>query len=538
MAAATKEILRLLRAEQPVEIRRAAVIVLGELGEKNSDVAKDMVALLADGDPALRIDTIKAVGKLKIEAALPSLLERVKGGGEEADQAAHAAARLGAKGTKALRDLLPRVAPGLRRYIASALAAGGNASAGHAALEMLLDKDPGVVEATARSFLQQIPTLSAAQRRGLTDQLLELLEATSPLAAPSEAAVVRLLILLEDPRVAEVLWERILPPNQAETRAVALQALGKWIGTPNKKQLECLFACGADGDFRVAAPALMLLKNLPDNDKALSGWLSLLRAGDKMVRLVAMEKLADRDNADVAAALLEQLSHPDRDLRDRALAQLAKLKTGRAALLGALLDADTPDHAWSLAKSQAPFVKDYPSSWRDQVFKKALAYLEKEDRRSDALFFLLRDKDAADLRDRLVGVASAHRKKKAYDKAILALRLLTRDPACAFDIRLELACCGLKTSAQDLTAQAREDDLALQQFAGLCQHHETELFPAIEAVKWLEPDDLYYLGFHFAEKDGVPRKFGAHVLHLLVKRAGKTKIGQAAKHKLRREGLE
>jgi hypothetical protein len=266
--------------------------------------------------------------------------------------------------------------------------------------------------------------------------------------------------------------------------------------------------------------------------------MDLLRAPDRSVRLVAIEKVGEQDSATVAEALLEQLTHPDRTLRDAALARLAKLGRGRQALISALLAAETPDRAWSLAKAQVPFARDYPAGWRDKVFAAACDYLEREDRRADALFFLLREDNGADLRDRLEERALAHRKKKAYDKAQVCLRLLARDPACGFATRLELACCALKTSAQDLATQAREDDLALHQFAGLLQHHEDELFPAVEKVKWLDPEDLYYLGFHFVEKDGVSRRFGTQVLRLVVKRGGRSKVAQAAKSKVTAAGLD
>jgi hypothetical protein len=526
----------LLQPDQPADVRRAAMIVLRELGERDAEVIKAVRDHLTDADAGLRLEALRAVGKLKIDAALPALLDRIKEGGEEADLAAQAAAHLGAKGTRALQELMPKVAPGLRRYIASALAGGGTSSAETAAVHMLLDSDPGVVEATARSFLAQIPTLTTGQRKGLADQLLELVADHPP--AGSEAAAVRLLVALGDSRAAAVLWDRVLPPHAPETRATALQALGKWINTPNKEQLRRLFACAADNDFRVAAPALMLLRPLPADGKTRDGWLALLHAPDKMVRLVAVEKLGDQNTAEVADALLEQMSHPDRALRDAALARLVKLDRGRQALLGALLDAEAPDRAWSLAKAQAPFINDYPASWRDKVFAAASEHLEGEDRRADALFFLLREDDAADLRDRLEEQAQTHRKKKAYEQAQACLRLLTRDPACGFAIRLELACCLLKTSAQELATQAREDDPALHQFAGLIQHHEDELLPAVEKIKWLEPEDLYYVGFHFVEKDGAARKFGTQVLQLVVKRGGRSKVAQAAKSKVKSAGLD
>jgi hypothetical protein len=395
-----------------------------------------------------------------------------------------------------------------------------------------------VVEATARSFLSQIPSLTSAQRRVLGDQLIELLSGKKPPPSPTEAAAVRLLVALEDKRTPEVLWDRIVPSHSPETRAAALQALGKWIDTPGKEQLKRLFSCAGDSDFRIAAPALMLLKGLPDGDKLQAGWLQLVRAPDLMVRRVAVEKVGERDSAEVAEALLEQLQHPDRSLRDASLARLARLKHGREALIKALLEAENPDRAWSLAKAQAPYVRDYSAGWRDKVFTRACSHLEAEDRRSDALFFLLRDSDAADLRDRLEEKGAAHRKKKEYEKALQYFRLLARDPACAFPIRLELAACALKRSAHDLATQARMDDPALQQFAGLFQHHQDELFGQLEKIKWLEAEDLYFLGFDFIEKDGASRKFGDQVLHLLLKRSPRSTVAKSAKTKLRQAGVE
>ena len=65
----------------------------------------------------------------------------------------------------------------------------------------------------------------------------------------------------------------------------------------------------------------------------------------------------------------------------------------------------------------------------------------------------------------------------------------------------------------------------------------SKLTAALEKAKWLEADDLYYLGFHFAEQPGRWQPFGGRVLQLLVKRSPKTKAAQAAKSKLKREGL-
>ncbi len=541
MQVASTKLLRLLDADQPVEVRCAAALVLGEVGAKDAALSKRLCDLLEDEQTSLRLQVIKTIGKLKIDAALSLLVARVEKGGEEAELAAHAAARLGAKGTAALQDLMHRVAPGVRRYIAAALASGGTASAESATLGVLVDKDAAVVEAAVRSLIGQIPSLSAAQKKAWADHILQLADRKKNktiLAPVSEAAVVRLLAALDDARAGPVLWDRIVSPHPPEVRAAALQALGKWAAAPNKEQLKRLFACAAERNFQIAAPALAILNRLPVNERSLPEWLTLFEAPDLAVRRMALEKLGDRDSPAVAEALLQQVNQADRGLRDAALARLAKLDAGRKALTAALLDADTADRAWQFAKVQASFVKDYPPKGREPVFDKACEYLEAGDRRADPLLFLLREADPAELRDRLEQRALAFRKKKDYATALLYLRLLGRDPACGLAIRLELAACGLKVSDKDLAADARAADPCLQQFTHLAQQDDGQVFEQMEKMKWLEPEDWYYLGFHLAEQQGRARKLAEQLLHGVVKRSPRSKVGQAAKSKLRSAGLK
>jgi hypothetical protein len=115
---------------------------------------------------------------------------------------------------------------------------------------------------------------------------------------------------------------------------------------------------------------------------------------------------------------------------------------------------------------------------------------------------------------------------------------LARDPACGLSIRLELAACGLKVSRQDLSAEARANDPALEQFARLIHSHPAELSGYVQKATWLLPADLLYLGFHFAEREGPEKKLGGEVLHLVIKRSPRTKVAQNAKSKLRSAGLD
>src|SRR5690348_13462329 len=101
-----KRLLGLLEPGYPLDLRQAAARVLGEIGTREPPVAAVLCQALGDPDLDFRLQAMGAIGRLKIDQALPQLLSCVQQGGAEAETAAHALARLGPKGTRALKDLM------------------------------------------------------------------------------------------------------------------------------------------------------------------------------------------------------------------------------------------------------------------------------------------------------------------------------------------------------------------------------------------------------------------------------------------------
>jgi hypothetical protein len=114
---------------------------------------------------------------------------------------------------------------------------------------------------------------------------------------------------------------------------------------------------------------------------------------------------------------------------------------------------------------------------------------------------------------------------------------LTRDPACGEALRFEMAACGLKASEHDLAVESRTADPSLQQFARLVRSHDVDPADRLKQAKWLGPEDLFYVGFHFAEGDRQEREFGAQALRLAIQRSPRSKLAKDAKSKLRSTGL-
>ncbi len=533
-----KKLVELIGAADRGELRRAAVLVAGAVGTaKDRGLVKALLPLLYDADPALRRTAVETLGALRADEALPLLADLARQNGPELEAVVQAATRLGARGARAMEQVMREASPVPRRRIASALALGGTESATVATAHTLLDEDPGVVDAAARSLAAQVASFNAGQRRALADYLIQSLQVKGKSAPPaaSEAAMIRVLGVLHDGRAEAVYWDRLDPARPPAIRAAALNALGTLAPGAVEAKLPRLLVCAADADFQIVAPALLLLKKVPAGKKTLKHWLALLEAPDVAARRLGVEKLRDVPTAEAARALAGQLGHPDRALRDEILAALRASPAGRQALLDRLLEAENPEGAWPLARGLAG--TELPAADRSRLFAQACRYQDDDDRRADPLWFLLRELDHAWVRDQIEERALALRKKRAYAGSLAYFRLLTRDPACGAEVRFEQAATALKESQHDLSAVTRAADPALGQFTRLLQDASFDVVGRIARAKWLGAEDLFYLGFHFVEQTHHAREFGQQVLELLVKRSPRTELAKNARRKLKSEGL-
>lgn len=91
----------------------------------------------------------------------------------------------------------------------------------------------------------------------------------------------------------------------------------------------------------------------------------------------------------------------------------------------------------------------------------------------------------------------------------------------------------MKESARELSPEGRSVDPSLHQFARLLQNPSFDLVDHITKAKWLDAEELFYVGFHFAEQSHRAKDFGKQVLELVVKRSANSEVGKQAKRKLK-----
>jgi HEAT repeat protein len=532
------KIIGLIESPDHNDLRQAAIRVAGVVaGGKEKGLVKALLGALDDEDVDVRNSAINALGRLQAEDALPRLVEYVRQGGAETEAAARAASLMGTKGPKAMGRVMHEAAPALRSRIAAVLARSGGQAALVVTAHALLDEDPKVVDAAARSLASEIPSYAPPQRHAVAKFLIESLQdKKAKHSGHTEAALVRVLGSLREPKAEEAFWARVAPPTSGEVRAAALHALGDLGVKITAARLPKLLAGAVDRDFQIVAGALMLLRKAPSNSQSVKHWLKLLEAPDVAARRFAVEKLRGVESKDAAKGLAAQISQPDRGLRDDALAALGAFAAGRQAILDKLLETVSIDEAWMLARVLAQSAKELPKATRSRLLEHAMKLHERDDRRAGPVFFLLRAIDHDWTRDRLLDKAQALRQKKKYAEALSYYRLLIQDPAASEETRFELAATGLKLCNHDLTVEARNNEHALHHFTRLLQNPEFDLIGHVSKAKWLDADDLFYLGFHFVEQMHRPHEFGKQVLELVVARTANSELGKQAKRKLKSAG--
>src|SRR5262249_6230326 len=107
-------------------------------------------------------------------------------------------------------------------------------------------------------------------------------------------------------------------------------------------------------------------------------------------------------------------------------------------------------------------------------------------------------------------------------------RLLCRSDRATDDDRYVLASLDLARGARDTRPAARASDEGLRQLSVLLGRGY-DLAAALRKDRALGPEQIYYVGFHFAE-EGHP--LGQELLREVVKKGGRGKVARMAKNKL------
>jgi hypothetical protein len=539
-----------LLSSDAVERRIAAAIVLGEIRAKGIAVVDALTATLDTGIALLQRHALEALARVGAKRAVPKILPLFASTRDEEVRRAAVAAVVSV-GEDILPTLRARIATANgdeKRAIDAVLAALGGKDAFEALLEGLGASDAEAAKAAAIAVRQRVKDADARQRRSYFAQVQKFLEKSAKRGGSpgAVAAGVKILGYLEDERALPSLIELTKrdknPPPVRQEALIALRfVLGK---NAEGKALDALAAAlvdaAQDTDRALAQTALHTLAGMPLPPEAMRRLEKLVVHSDLERARFVMEMLGRQEGADSAKLLVHVLATTtDKRRAELAASCLRVHEEGRPvttpsvrldavpALAKALLDASDPDRAWLLRSVLRPSATKLTPALRKQLLDAALKRLGAGQGHWEPLLAAARDADARTVVAPLRALAQKLRKSDP-DRALAVLRILGHGEAIGDEDRYALAVAELARGSRDTRAAARAGNEALRLF-GTMLDRGTDVAAMLRKDRTLELEDLYFLGFHFAEEK---QPLGEELLKLIVERGGRAKIAKMAKSKL------
>jgi HEAT repeat protein len=476
-------------ASDATERQIAAAIVVGELGLRDPALVSGLVALAGSGLPPLQRHAAEALGRLETPKALPHLLPLL-----------------------ASRD------EGVRRAAAAAVSAFGDA-----ALPALRTRLADTEGDERRATLTEVKHFLGLKK--------------TKASTAATVAALRVLGFLEDESVVPVLVAHATAakaaPEVREESLIALRFLGRAPTGGKAAVAKAEKAAGAvaakivgvaeTAPLPTARPALYTLACLP-LPGALAPRLGKLagHAEPERARL-ATERLAQMPGPEASRALGQLLqSTRERALAEAAATALAGRPDAGAVLVRALLDAPDPERAGLFARLLRPHLRALDAKATRAVRDAAVERLAAGKPGWEPLVNVAREADTRATTEALRAAGAKLRKGKP-ERALAALRVLGRGADATPDD-------GYAWATLELAAGRRDEAFTI---FGQLAERGFDLAAALRRDRGLDAEARYQIGFHFAERR---HPVGEEILSAVAEAAGRTKVGQMARAKLKSAG--
>jgi len=524
----------LLRSDA-AEKQIAAAIVVGELGVRDAAAVEGLLGLVQSGLAPLQRHGLEALGRVQPRAALTAALGLL-GARDDGVRAAALGAVVAAGETAVpgVRARLQKADGDERRALEAALARLGGRDAFSALLDSLDDDgdNPEAARAAVLAVRQRIKEADARERKGYLAQVGKHLDAkTTRASATATTAAIQILGFLEDPgSVTRLLGYAAKAGNVEIVREQAAIALRFAAGNKNlpakAKVAAALLGIAETAPGAVARAALYTLMGftLP---AALVARLGKLAAHPDAERArLAIDRLAQTATTEAADALGRiLLGTGERARAEQAGAALAARPDAGPALARALLAATDGDRAWMLVKMLRPHVRKLEARQAKPILDEALGRIKAGRAPWDPYLQAAREATPAATAAGLRALAGELRRARKLDRALIAARALGASTEATPEDGYALAILELLAGRRD------ESLLVFRQLAD----RGFDVASALRRDRALSTEQRYQIGFHFAEQR---HPLGEEILTAVAEAAGRAKVGQMARAKLRSAGLE
>jgi hypothetical protein len=416
-----------------------------------------------------------------------------------------------------------------RRALDAILADVGGKDAFSTLLEGLATSEGEASKAAALAVRQHVKDAGARERRSYLTETEKYLKKSASAHPGATCAAIKILGYLEDDSAVPTLLAYASgKTHPAAVKQEALIALRFALqgGKPNAKVMNALIEAAESTDRSLAHTALHTLATLPLPLAMVPRFEKLLTHDDlERVRFAAAYL---GGQATATKALVKALvQHDKKNAEIVAEALVGRVEAG-AAVARALVDTKDSERGALLGKVLVPIAKSLSPAIRKELLALAEKRLSKDGQAWQPALEVAQAADGEATGKALRALVERLRRSKDDERSATVLGLLLRTPAATDEDRYALASIELRKSPLDTRPQARAADSSLSRLRNLISRG-FDVAGALRRDRSLEHEQLFYVGFHFAEEG---HTLGDDLLEHIIKTGGKSKVAKAAKNKL------
>lgn len=535
-----KEICALLK-QRDVELQIAAIRVLGGIKVTDSAIIKMLGELLAtSGNPNVRRAVLAAFEDNPHDQGLRYLIQNLEKDEATLELTIEVISRVGSKAISQIKKSYDKVSPQVQRTLVTVLPRVRTTQAHLFFVDCCFSEDAEVIRNVVHSLRENIDKYTTREQGDLRDKLTAALKDKRIKSNPAAlSAIIISLGIIGQVQVKTKLIPFLTKDFPITVRRHALMSLARfeYVGTRHQDVFEAVLPILNEKEYeelvRHAVQVLARIKPRRADNAKIRSLLENKHSGVQTYAIGALGKLDSMTNAESLLALLHS---SDLKIREAAAEALRHMPSAVSVILKhidlvkdkkeafemvSILESHgnriKPDHAKGMIKHMLELY--FAGDEHYQLYKMALRHL-----RGDVL------------QKEIKSIAAAHKKKGKWELVRDTLKVLDHTELLSPEIRFDLAIAKLKTSKKSLARSFRQSDYCLEHFAILIAEDSKGLHKNLVSSKNLEPEDLYYLGFHYSEQHNEERRFGIEMLRYLNKKFNRKQMGKDARAKIKLEG--
>ncbi len=540
MNSTLKAVSNLLK-QRDAELQIAAIRVLGAIEAKEPGIIKMMGELLVNsGNPNVRRSVLNAFEHNPHDLALKFLLENLEKDEGTQQLTLDVIANIGSKAVPHIAQTMAKASQNVQRSLATVLPKIKTPAAHAVYIDCCFSDDPDIVRNAVHTLREEISNYNTREQGDLRDKIISALKDKRAVNNDSANSAFIISLGIIGQVQAKI---KIIPfldkkfPTQVRRHALMSLSRFEYIGTRHQDVFEAVLPILDEDKYEeLVRHAVQVLSRLrprrTDNNKI----RILLDNKHIGVKVYAIHALSQLDSITNATSILELLHSPEVKLRESASEALRTMPSAVNVILRCIDEVTNKKEAFEMVR----ILENHGNRIKPDKAREMIAHMlelyESGDDHYQLYRMALRHLRGDVLQEELCEIATKERKNKNWDKVRDTLKLLDHTDLLTPDIRFRLATAKLKTSKKDISRSFRLSDYCLEHISIMLADDAKGFRKKLLAEKVLDPDDLYYVGYHFSEQQNAERRFGIELLTHIASKHAKTEAGKQAKKKLKVEG--